>query len=95
MGLADGSVPPNETVKRYDTREVVAPAVNMSTATYSRANLREKDQGQKFADSGLAALAIKDSMTPCPGDRQSRFVVFEYLRVQFDPFRVGAPVTPS
>lgn len=29
------SVPPNE--RRFDTREVVAPAVGMSTATYSRA----------------------------------------------------------
>jgi len=31
------SVPPNENRKRYDVREDVAPAVGMSTATYSRA----------------------------------------------------------
>lgn len=31
------SVPPNERLKRYDVREDVAPAVGMSTATYSRA----------------------------------------------------------
>lgn len=32
-----GPVPANGTEPRYDTREVVAPAVGMSTATYSRA----------------------------------------------------------
>jgi len=31
------SVPANESRERFDTREVVAPAVGMSTATYSRA----------------------------------------------------------
>lgn len=31
------SVPPNENKKRFDVREEVAPAVGMSTATYSRA----------------------------------------------------------
>lgn len=31
------SVPPNESRQKFDTREVVAPAVGMSTATYSRA----------------------------------------------------------
>jgi ParB-like chromosome segregation protein Spo0J len=61
------SVPPNEEQKKpYDTREVVAPAVGMSTATYSRAKqlVQAAEAGDEDAAAGVAAMDRTNKVTP-------------------------------
>jgi ParB-like chromosome segregation protein Spo0J len=74
----NASVPPNESVQRFDTREVVAPAVGMSTATYSRAKqlVTAAEQGDEIAAEQVAEMDRTGKVTPAyeawKGERVNR-----------------------
>ncbi len=57
-GETTAFVQPNESSERFDTREVVAPAVGMSSATYSRAKalVVAAEQGDEIAADAVAEM---------------------------------------
>lgn len=75
---APSSVPTNGTSERFDTREVVAPAVGMSTATYSRAKqlVTAAEQGDEIAAEQVAEMDRTGKVTPAyeawKGERVNR-----------------------
>lgn len=69
-GNVKGSVPANETFSQrreaFDTREVVAPAVGMSTATYSRAKqlVTAAEEGDESAQAAVKEMDQTGKITP-------------------------------
>ncbi len=97
-GDAVGSVPQNGAKQRYDTREVVAPAVGMSTASYSRAKqlITAAENGDQRAAEAVAEMDRTGKITK-PYERWKGHPVNRRSAAPRtrDPYGIGKSEPPS